>query len=110
LIIIIIIVVAINLQVMGSKWRVSGGFEHRNFGTIEIAWGEQTGRPTEIKVSIRGEAGQKALEQTVRETHHATRVAHAHAHAHMRSGIHDRCGVYGVRSLWAPRATTSTGA
>lgn len=51
--------------VMGSKWRVSGGFEHRNFGTIEIAWGEETGRPTEIKVSIRGEAGQKALEQTI---------------------------------------------
>jgi hypothetical protein len=76
----------IGLQVMGSKWRVSDGFEHRNFGTIEIAWGEETGRPTEIRVGIRGEAGQKALEQTVRDTrrthtHHRTRT-------HTRS-IHD---------------------
>jgi hypothetical protein len=84
----------IDLQVMGSKWRVSDGFEHRNFGTIEIAWGEETGRPTEIRVGIRGESGQKALEQTVRETHtNATPVAHAHrtpAHrTQVKSGIYD---------------------
>lgn len=71
------------MQVMGSKWRVSDGFEHRNFGTIEIAWGEETKRPTEIRLSIRGEAGQKALEQTVRKTYtNATRAAHTHTHTH----------------------------
>jgi hypothetical protein len=49
---------------MGSKWRVSDFFEERNFGTIEITWGEE-GRATEIKLSARNEAGQTALEQTV---------------------------------------------
>jgi len=52
------------MQLMSSRWQVSGFFEEKNFGTIEILWG--TGeRLTEIRLAIQNERGEKPLQQTV---------------------------------------------